>query len=109
MRQAALRLVALIVLLSGAADYIAFDVTDPLAPMDAGRSSTISQRVIHRVSSTAIRDSDGADDKCIGCAAGFPVRPIRPGGVMVIASAPVLFLRHVPDAQLVRVNPPPRA
>jgi hypothetical protein len=110
LRGATLRLIAIIVLLSGAADYFAFDVTDPLAPMSAaGTPSFISQYAKHHLSSTAIRHPDGADDGCICCAAGFPAPPIMLRGTAIIAIMNTASVLRPCDPQLVRVDPPPRA
>ena len=110
MRRAALRLIALIVLLSGAADYFAFDLGDPLAPMSAaGTSSHIGAGTIHHMSPTTIRNTDTQDDECIGCAAGFTAHRV---GFLVaegIATMNALSVFHPSDPQLVRVDPPPRA
>ena len=110
LRGATLRLIAIIVLLSGAADYFAFDVTDPLAPMSAaGAPGFISQCVKNHLSSTAIRHPDGADDGCICCAAGFPAHRVEFLVAEVIAAMNALYIPALSDPQVVRFDPPPRA
>jgi hypothetical protein len=113
--RAALRLIALIVLLSGAADYFAFDVGDPVAPMNAaGTSNLICSRTSgasasYRMSPTTIGQTDTQDDGCIGCAAGFTAHRVDFRIAEVIAAANNLSVFHPSDPQLVRVDPPPRA
>ena len=110
MRRAALRLIALIVLFSGAADYCAFDVSDPVAPMSAsGRPAFTDGSISHHMSPPGIGHTDTQDDRCLCCAAGFPAHPVRLRGAVVIATTNPLFMLHFPDPQLVRVDPPPRA
>jgi hypothetical protein len=110
-RRAALRLIALIVLLSGTADYFAFDVGDPLAPMSAsGTSSFIGASGSHHMMSpTTIRQTDTQDDGCIGCAAGFAAHRVEFLVAEVIAMMNALSVFHPSDPRLLRVDPPPRA
>ena len=110
MRRAALRLIALIILLSGTADYLAFDIGDPLAPMGAaGTSSFIGPSTRHRMRQTTIRNTDTQDDGCIGCAAGFTAHRVEFLVAEVTATINALSVFHPSDPQLVRVDPPPRA
>jgi hypothetical protein len=109
-RRAALRLIALIVLFSGAADYCAFDVSDPVAPMSAsGTPGFTSEGISCHMSPPGISHTDTQDDRCLCCAAGFPARPVRLRGAVVVATTNPLFMLHLSDPQLVRVDPPPRA
>jgi hypothetical protein len=109
-RRAALRLVALIVLFSGAADYSAFDVGDPLAPMSAaGTSGFVGPDISHQMSKTAVGRTDTQDDGCIGCAAGFTVHQAAFLHAVVIATMNVLPARHPSDPQILGFDPPPRA
>jgi hypothetical protein len=104
----ALRLIAVIVLLSGTADYLAFDVGDPLAPMSAaGTPSFICSRV--NLSPPTILPTDAHDDGCIGCAAGFTAHRVKLLIAEVIATTNVLYIRRPSDPPLARVDPPPRA
>jgi hypothetical protein len=109
-RHTALRLVALIVLLSGAADYCAFDLSDPLAPMSAsGTPSAIVAGANRHMTQTSIRLTDTQDDRCICCAAGFPAHPIVLRGAAMIAIVNHVSVLRPCDPQLVRFDPPPRA
>jgi hypothetical protein len=109
-RVATFRLIALIVLLTGAADYLAFDVGDPLAPMNAlGTPGFTAGSISHRMNPPAVRQTDSQDDRCICCAAGFPAQQIVLRGVVEVATANDFFILHQSDPQLVHVDPPPRA
>jgi len=108
-RRVALRLIALMVLLSGAADYFAFDVSDPLAPMNASPAPGFtSGSISHRMNPAAVGHSDSQDDRCICCPATFPAQQIGFRGVVVIATANDFFMLHRPDS-LLHVDPPTRA
>lgn len=110
MRRAALRLIALMVLLSGAADYFAFDVGDPLAPMSAaGTYSFFGTRTSHHMSRTTAGQTDAHDDGCICCAAAFTAHTVEFLAAEVIATMNALSVFYPSDPQLVRVDPPPRA
>jgi hypothetical protein len=110
LRGATLRLIALLVLFSGAADYFAFDRSDPLAPMSAAETpSFIRTSVSYHLSPTTIRHTDTQDDGCICCAAGFPAHPAQLRAAAVIATANAFCVLPPADPQLVRVDPPPRA
>lgn len=102
MRRVALRLIALMVLLSGAADYFAFDVSDPLAPMNASPAPGFtSGSISHRMNPAAVGHSDSQE-------AAFPAQQIGFRGVVVIATANDFFMLHRPDS-LLHVDPPTRA
>ena len=110
MRAATLRLIAVLLLLSGTADYLAFDVGDQLAPMsEAGTPGFVPTNAHRHLSSTGIRHTDSQDDGCLGCAPGFTAQPVELPVADVIATANALFILPASDPQLVRVDPPPRA
>jgi hypothetical protein len=98
------------VLLSGAADYCAFDVSDPLAPMSAsGTPSVIAAGTSRHMGQTSIGNTDTQDDRCICCAAAFPAHPIMLRGAAIIAIVNTVGVLPPCDPQIVRVDPPPRA
>ena len=110
LRAVALRLIAVIVLLSGVADYLAFDVGDPLAPMSAaGTPGLIGPVINFHLSPPAILPNDSHDDGCIGCAAGFTARRVRLQLAEVIATTSALCVLPPSGPPLARVDPPPRA
>jgi len=106
----ALRLIAAIVLLSGMADYLAFDVADPLAPMSAaGTPSFICTNVNLHLSPPTIMGTDTHDDGCICCAAGFTARRAELPVADVVTATSTLYILPPSDPSLARVDPPPRA
>ncbi len=110
MRGITLRLIAIIVLLSGVADYVAFDRADPVAPMSAaGECSLIDQGAADHSSRTTIGHTDTHDDGCIGCAAA--VTADRAELLVSELIEPTTRIDVLPssDPQLVHVDPPPRA
>jgi hypothetical protein len=108
LRDATVRLIAVIVLLSGMADYLAFDVGDPLAPMSAaGTPGLICSSV--KLSPPTVLPTDAHDDGCIGCAAGFTAHRVKLLVAEVIATSEVLCILPPSDPPLARINPPPRA
>lgn len=105
-----LRLIAVAVLLSGVGDYCAFDVADPLAPMSAaGTSGLLSTSANLRMDTASIRHTDGQDDRCICCAAGFTARRVEILVTDVVVSMNPPDILRSTDPQIVRVDPPPRA
>ena len=110
MRGLTLRLIAIIVLLSGVADYFAFDVGDPLAPMSAaGRHSFFDPGVEGHSSRTRIDHTDTHDDGWIGCAAAVTADRIELLVSELIEATTRIDVLTPSDPQLVRVDPPPRA
>jgi hypothetical protein len=112
LRGMALRSIAVIVLVSGMADYLAFDVGDPLAPMSAGGTPSFicATLSLHLNSSPpAIRLTDSNDDGCIGCAAGFTAHRIKLPVVDAIATTSALYILPPSGPSLTRIDPPPRA
>lgn len=110
LRGPALRWIALIVLLSGMADYLAFDVGDPLAPMSAaGSAGFMALNVNPHLSPTTILPIDTHDDGCICCAAGFTSCRVRFLVAEAIATTSAWYVIPPSDPTLARVDPPPRA
>jgi len=110
LRGVTLRLIAVIVLLSGVGDFFAFDVGDPLAPMSAaGTPGFICTSGNRHLSPTTIRHTDSQDDGCICCAAGFTVHRVELIVAEVTATMSLLYILPPSDPQLDRVDPPPRA
>jgi hypothetical protein len=108
LRGVALRLIAVIVLLSGTADYLAFDVGDPLAPMSAaGTPGSICSSV--KLSPPTILPADAHDDGCIGCAAGFTAHRVQLLVAEATTTTNALYILPISDPSLARINPPPRA
>ena len=105
-----LRLIAVSVLLSGVADYLAFDVCDPLAPMSAGGMPSLSRTNVNRhLSPATVLRTDTQDDGCICCGAGFTAHRVELLVAHVIATANALYILPPSDPQLSLVDPPPRA
>jgi hypothetical protein len=110
LRGATLRLIAIIVLLSRVADYFAFDVGDPLAPMSAaGRHSPVDTGTEGHFSRTRIGHTDTHDDGCFGCAAALTADPIELLVSELVETTTRIDVLTPSDPQLVRVDPPPRA
>jgi hypothetical protein len=117
LRRMALRLIALFVLFSGAADYLSFDYYDPLASMSAASMraaatpSSIGQNhsVDRQLSPSTIAQTGLPDDGCICCAPGIPARPIELQVVDVRSCLDVLSSLASSDPKFVPIYPPPRA
>jgi hypothetical protein len=62
-----IRLIALLVLITAASDYCAFDVWDPSAPMNSAGSEAIGDLVQYSQASVKIRTSELPDDHCLWC------------------------------------------
>ena len=70
-----IRLVALLVLITSACDYCAFDVWDSTAPMSLTRSEAIRDLVPDHHMSVRNVTSALPDDQCLGCAPSILPRP----------------------------------
>jgi len=74
-----IRLVALIVLLTSACDYVAFDRWDPSAPMNSMRLEVIPDLVPKTATTVSVHTVDLADDHCLCCSPWIaPQRPALP-------------------------------
>jgi hypothetical protein len=105
-----LRLIAVIVLLSGVADYLAFDVGDPLAPMSAAGMPSLSRKSVDRhLCSATVLQTDTQDDGCICCGAGFIAHRVELLVAEIIATASALYILPPSDPQISLVDRPPRA
>jgi hypothetical protein len=105
-----LRLIAILLLLSGVADYVAFDVGDQRAPMSAaGKYSLIDPGIEDDLSHTTIGHTDSHDDGCIGCAAAVTADRLKLVVSELIETTTRVDILPPSDPQLVRVDPPPRA
>jgi hypothetical protein len=113
----ALRLIALFVLFSGAADYLSFDFNDPLASMSAASMratatpSSICQNhnVNRQLSRSTMAQTGLLDDGCICCAAGIPACPIELRTADVRSFLDALPALASSDPKFIRIYPPPRA
>ena len=108
-RTVMMRLVAMLVLITSAFDYCAFDVWDPTAPMSSGRSEAIRDLVPRHQTSAKIRTSELPDDHCLCCAPGISPRPAVLHRVTLTS-----FLFHAAAASVPSSDPiipkrPPRA
>ena len=70
-----IRAVAVLLLITSAFDYCAFDLEDPSAPMSSVRSGAIPDLVPDRQASAKIVTSDLPDDRCLCCSPGISPRP----------------------------------
>jgi len=78
-RAITLRLVALIVLLTSASDYYAFDRLDPSAPMNSAGLEAIPDLVPQTATTANLRTTDLPDDCCLCCSPWIaPQRPALP-------------------------------
>jgi len=110
LRGVTLRLIAVIVLLVGVADYFAFDVGDPLAPMSAAGMPTLICKSVHRhLGPASILHTDTQDDGCICCAAGLTAHQVELVVAEVIATTSTWYILPPSDPRFDRVDPPPRA
>jgi hypothetical protein len=71
-----IRLVALLVLVTSACDYCAFDLSDQTAPISLTRSKAIGDLVPDRQSSVQNLTTELPDDQCLGCAPSILPRPL---------------------------------
>jgi hypothetical protein len=86
-RVVVIRLIALLVLVTSACDYCAFDVWDPTAPMSLTRSEAIRDLVPDHQSSVENMASELPDDQCLGCAPSILPRPLIVHKITLEASA----------------------
>jgi hypothetical protein len=105
-----LRLIAIAVLLCGIADYSAFDMRDPVAPMDAAGTSGFGRNMVPRqLIPVIVQKADGQDDGCICCAAGLTAHRVQLSTSEVVAAMHSLSICAPVVPLLARVDPPPRA
>jgi hypothetical protein len=106
----AIRLVALIVLLTSAFDYYAFDRWDPSAPMNSAGPEAISAFAPQTAATTAsLHTTDLSDDHCLCCSPWIaPPRPVLPR-VSVSSSVPQNARAAVPFSDPILIERPPRA
>jgi hypothetical protein len=105
-----LRLIAIAVLLSGIADYSAFDMRDPVAPMDVAGTSGFARNMVDRqLIPVMAQKTDGQDDGCICCAAGLTVHRVQLSTSEAVAAMYVLSIGPPAVPSLASVDPPPRA
>jgi hypothetical protein len=106
----AVRIVALIVLISSLFDYIAYDMYDPSALMSsAGSEAFVTSIVPHRLTSVEARTTDLPDDQCLCCSP--TIAPPRPVFEMpdLIACVVQTGLAALPCSEPVTIERPPRA
>jgi hypothetical protein len=70
-----IRAVAVLLLITSAFDYCAFDLEDPSAPMSSVRSEAIPDLVPDQQASAKIVTSELPDDRCLCCSPGISPRP----------------------------------
>jgi hypothetical protein len=108
-RAVLIRLVALIVLITSAFDYCAFDVWDPAAPMSSAGLETIRDLVPGHPASAQIRTSESSDDHCLGCAPGISPRPAILHRITLTSSLFHPAEASVPSSDPIIPERPPRA
>src|SRR5580700_6532800 len=69
-----IRLVAVLVLVTAAFDYCAFDVLDPTAPMSSAQSGPVPDLASRHQPPAAIQAAESSDDHCLCCAPGISSR-----------------------------------
>jgi hypothetical protein len=104
-----IRLVALLVLITSASDYCAFDVWDPSAPMSAAGSEAIRDLVQYRQASVKMRPSELPDDHCLCCSPWIaPRRPALPRASLS-STVTQAAKASLPSSDPILIEHPPRA
>jgi hypothetical protein len=104
------RLIAILLLMAGAADYLCFDVADPYAPMSAARAHsgvTPVRGIGHQPRQGAGSDAL-PDDCCLCCGTFIPARVFE---VSFLAAGSPFHARHIlheSRAPIDSPHPPPR-
>jgi hypothetical protein len=102
-----IRLVALIVLLTSAADYSAFDPWDPSAPMNSAGVAVI-QCLVPQMGMTASA-TDLPDDHCLCCSPWIAAKsPALPRAVLSLSAAQSV-VADIPSTDPYLIERPPRA
>src|SRR5215469_18017636 len=84
----ALRLIALIVLLTSFSDYWAYDRWDPTAPMNSSGPEAIAALNLRVPSSASVQCADLPDDNCACCSPLMaPPAPVIPQPALNLQSA----------------------
>jgi len=72
-----IRIVALLVFITSAIDYCAYDLYDPSASMSLARSDIMAGIAPAKLTALRTRPSDLPDDRCLGCSPSIaPIPPI---------------------------------
>jgi hypothetical protein len=108
-RASMFRLIALLVLVTSAFDYCAFDLSDPTAPMSSTRSEAIRDLVVQHKASIKSLISELPDDQCLGCAPS-----ITPGLLILHRASLSTFVAQcaepaIPSSDRIIPKRPPRA
>jgi hypothetical protein len=102
-----IRLVALIVLLTSAADYSVFDLWDPSAPMNSAGVAAI-QRLVPQTGMTASA-TESPDDHCFCCSPWIAAKsPELPRAVLSLSAAQSAEA-DLPSTVPFLIERPPRA
>jgi hypothetical protein len=104
-----IRLVAWIVLITSAFDYVAFDLSDPAAPMSSAGREVAVGIVPPQLSPVQARTTDLPDDRCLGCSPS-----IAPKSPIVRTSDLISFVvenktASLPSSEPASIERPPRA
>lgn len=93
---AIIRMVAMIVLLTGVADFVSFDRFDPFASMSAAGTAAGAVCPVHGLKHGYYPDKMGSillpDDGCLFCGAGIPIARIGIEASLVVVD----FRLHYP-------------
>ena len=106
------RLIALALLLSGAADYVIFDASDPFASMSAAGTCDLIGTTRHPSPdflSRTIERTNLPDDGCICCGTAIPSARAELTTAETCSPLDVLATRLRSDPYRFRTYPPPRA
>lgn len=105
-----IRIVALLVLLTSAMDYCAYDLYDPSASMSmAGSDIFMAGIAPAKLAALQTRPSDLPDDRCLGCSPS--IAPIPP---ILLTSDLISFVvqnkvASLPSSEPLSIERPPRA
>jgi len=109
----ALRLTALIVLLTSFSDYWAYDRWDPTAPMNSSGPEAIAALNLKGPSTASVQCADLPDDNCVCCSPLMaPPAPVIPQPVLNLQSANELphaiVIVSLASNTLITASPPPQ-
>ena len=105
-----LRSVALLVLITSASDYCAYDLSDPSAPMSSAGSDSFMAGVIpSKLIPVQARTPNLPDDRCLGCAPSIAPKP-----PILLTSDLISFVvqnktASLPYSEPASIERPPRA
>src|SRR5258708_4365737 len=104
-----IRIVALVVLLSAAADYCAFDRWDPTAPMSAAGLESTFSLTPHAAMKGSLHTPSSPDDHCLCCAPCIAQNGPTVAGAGISSYMTPGGSANLPFRDPFRIKRPPRA